>query len=441
MKSFNHTVSDLGGFRSRLIQYCRRFDDSIILDSIYDRCVPTGKERNFKLMAGFGSMKCFSVDSVSWKDLDAFLNDHLTAGRHVLGYLTYDVKNRIENLTSENPDRIGFPEMFFMVPEVLITIADGALVVRSASSDPEKIFNEIQEESTGSETTGNRLELKPTISRQRYLERIKVLQEHIQRGDIYEVNFCHEFYNDHAHINAYDTYSRLGNSSPNPFGCFVKHQGRFLLCASPERFLKKSSGVLTSQPMKGTMPRHEDPALDERSRSALESSEKDRAENVMIVDLTRNDLSRIAKPASVKVPELFKVHSFPHVHQMISTVQCDVRDGATISDILRSTFPMGSMTGAPKVRAMQLIDEHEPMKRGIFSGTVGYFSPDGDFDLNVVIRSIMYAEDTHALSVMAGGAITSMSDPEQEYHESILKMKPLFAALGFTFDPAEGEYA
>jgi para-aminobenzoate synthetase component 1 len=392
-------------------------------------------------MAGFGSMKCFPGDAVTWKGLDEFLNDHLSAGHHVLGYLSYDVKNRIEDLTSENPDRIGFPEMFFMVPEVLVTVADGITEVRSATSDPEKIFDEIRQESLTSEPTSSRLELKPAITRQQYLDRVSQLKDHIQRGDIYEVNFCHEFYSDNAQIDAYDTYIRLGKSSANPFGCFVKHDGRFLLCASPERFLKKTSGVLTSQPMKGTMPRHADPALDDKNRSTLESSEKDRAENVMIVDLTRNDLSRIAKPASVRVPELFRVHSFPHVHQMISTVQCDVRDDATISGILRATFPMGSMTGAPKVRAMQLIEEHEPMKRGIFSGTVGYFSPDGDFDLNVVIRSIMYSEDTQSLSVMAGGAITSMSDPELEYHESMLKMKPLFDTLGYTLDPATGEYA
>lgn len=441
MRSFKHTVSDMAGLRAGLIRFAERFDDAVILDSLHEAKVLPGYDREYRILAGFGSRRFYPAPDHTWEGLDDFLRHQKHDGEYVLGYLSYDIKNNIEDLKSENPDRTGFPEVFLMVPEVLVIVTDGSIEIRSHDSGPEEIYAELGLHLRHPVSSTGHVDLKPVLSRSQYLEKVRGLQEHIQRGDIYEVNFCHEFYSDHAEVDAYETYIRLGEDSPNPFGCFVKHEGRFLLCASPERFLRMASGMITSQPMKGTMPRHQDPALDEEYRTALEHSVKDKAENVMIVDLTRNDLSRIAKRGSVRVPELYRVHSFPNVHQMVSTVQCDVRDDVQVSEILTATFPMGSMTGAPKVRAMQLIEEYEPMKRGIFSGTAGYFAPDGSFDLNVVIRSIMYSESDHVLSVMAGGAITNMSDPEREYEESLVKMKPLFRTLGYTFDPATGEYA
>jgi para-aminobenzoate synthetase component 1 len=441
MNSFKHTVSDPSHLRAGLVRYARSFDDAVILDSSGPPGLRPGHQREFRFLAGFGNVKRYPSDDITWKGLDEFLADQREKGVHVLGFLSYDLKNRVEHLRSDNPDRLGFPDMFLMVPEILVKVTDGIMEIFTQNRDPKTVYEQIEKLAVSNGGTQVKVGLKPLISKDQYLEKVKSLKKHIQRGDIYEVNFCHEFYAEQATIDPYSVYSVLGERSPNPFGCFVKHNGKYLMCASPERFLRKESGVLTSQPMKGTMPRNSDPVLDEENRRQLEHSAKDRAENVMIVDLTRNDLSRVAKRASVKVPELCSVHSFPNVHQMISTVQCEVRDDVSFSDIIKATFPMGSMTGAPKVRAIQLIEQYEPMKRGIFSGSVGHWSPNGDFDLNVVIRSMMYAEDKEALSVMAGGAITHLSDPEKEYEESIVKMRPLFEVLGHEMDPATGEYA
>jgi para-aminobenzoate synthetase component 1 len=269
------------------------------------------------------------------------------------------------------------------------------------------------------------------ISREEYIRIIKQLQQHILRGDCYEINFCQEFFAEHVDIDPLQVYCSLSNTSPNPFAAFYKTGQQYLLCASPERYLKKEGERIFSQPIKGTSQRDlNDVGEDVKSKEHLYNSAKDRSENVMIVDLVRNDLSKICVEASVQVEELFGIYSFPQVHQMISTVSGQLRSDIHFIEAIKATFPMGSMTGAPKKRVMELIEQYELTRRGIFSGAVGYITPEGDFDFNVVIRSIMYNAASKYLSFQAGSAITFYSDPEKEYEECLLKAGAIKKVLG-----------
>jgi len=269
----------------------------------------------------------------------------------------------------------------------------------------------------------------PKLTKEAYINNIKTIKEHIQQGDIYEVNYCQEFFAKQVKIKPIQLYFKLNDKSPTPFSCFVKHNDKYLLSASPERFIKKQGNKITSQPIKGTIKRGGDKVEDERLKELLYNDNKERSENIMIVDLVRNDLSKISKKNSVKVDELCGIYTFPQVHQMISTVSADLNENITFNDIIKATFPMGSMTGAPKIRAMELIEKYEVSKRGLYSGTVGYIDSFGNFDFNVVIRSILYNMDTQYLSFFVGGAITHLSDPEKEYEECLLKAKAMFEVL------------
>ncbi|MBP8192996.1 MAG: anthranilate synthase component I family protein, partial [Chitinophagales bacterium] len=256
------------------------------------------------------------------------------------------------------------------------------------------------------------------------------IKTHIQLGDIYELNFCQEFYAGDALIDTVRVFQKLNQLSKAPFTSFFKNEGNYLMCASPERFLKRQNNTLISQPIKGTRKRIQDKKQDNLLKQQLFFDEKERSENVMIVDLVRNDFSRIALKNSVEVEELFGIYSFEQVHQMISTVTCTIPQDLSFSEIIKAVFPMGSMTGAPKIAAMELIEQYEPTKRGLFSGAVGYMTPKGNFDFNVVIRSILYNEQNQYVSIQAGSAITIDCDAEKEYEECLLKAKAMLEALG-----------
>ncbi|HTL81233.1 MAG TPA: anthranilate synthase component I family protein [Bacteroidia bacterium] len=273
------------------------------------------------------------------------------------------------------------------------------------------------------------IHLQARTPRAIYLSNVNKLISHIHRGDIYEINYCIEFFAENVSIDPLNVFLRLNELTKAPHACLYKCGDAWLLCASPERFLKKTGKKIISQPIKGTRPRGKTPEEDERLKTELKNDPKEISENVMIVDLVRNDLSRIADKGSVNVDELCGIYSFESVHQMISTVSADVREDVSFEEIIRATFPMGSMTGAPKFRAMQLIDEFEDMNRGIYSGSVGVIQPNGDFDLNVVIRSIEYNSKTGYLSVKVGSAITANCDPEKEYEECLVKAQPMLRAL------------
>lgn len=347
----------------------------------------------------------------------------------LIGHLNYDLKNEPDQISSRHPDHIQFPELFFFEPEIIICLNEKEMIIEG--DDPQEIFDAIislpadnKKQLTGTPFIQNR------IQREEYLSIIRQLQKHILRGDCYEINFCQEFYSDKTIIDPIAVYKKLAAVSPNPFSALYRINDKWLLCASPERFLKKQGNKILSQPIKGTSKRITgDIQKDELSKDQLLHSPKDRSENVMVVDLVRNDLAKVCKEGTVQVEELYGIYSFPQVHQMISTVSGELKKNSSFAEIIKATFPMGSMTGAPKKRVMELIEEYEKTKRGIFSGCLGYISPNGDFDLNVVIRSIMYNASSAYLSFQAGSGITFYSDPEKEWEECLLKAEAIREVL------------
>ncbi|MFN9711177.1 MAG: chorismate-binding protein [Bacteroidota bacterium] len=316
-----------------------------------------------------------------------------------------------------------FPDLFFFIPQVIIRLDENNLRVGSLQEDHEQIFNDILSvEEDHASSVSAPVKLCETISRQDYLKRLEQVKAHILRGDCYELNYCIEFIAEDARVNPLGLYEQLASISPNPFAAYYRIGDLYLLCASPERYIARQGDKIFSQPIKGTVKRNkEDLQEDNRLKIYLTESTKEKSENVMVVDLVRNDLSRVCLPASVQVEELFGVYTFPHLHHMISTVSGHLREGIQFSDIIRATFPMGSMTGAPKKRVLELIDRYEPTARGIFSGALGYITPEGDFDFNVVIRSIAYDQSTKHLSYHVGSGITGYADTEREYEECLLK--------------------
>jgi para-aminobenzoate synthetase component 1 len=342
------------------------------------------------------------------------------------GYITYDAKNQIENLQSNNSSNYQLPQLHFFIPEIVIewTNAQGQIHLANPNVNCQELHNQLTSEEYSNQIN-DAIRFEPDISKKEFLKHIIDLKEEIQQGNIYEINFCQQF-KAKGQINPYQRFSELTEISPTPFAAFLKHNSFYTLCASPERYLKKEGGKLYSQPIKGTIKRGQTPEEDDQLKQQLFDSDKDRSENVMIVDLVRNDLSKTATKGSVNVEELFGIYTFPQVHQMISTVSSVPKKNFCNSELIKTTYPMGSMTGAPKVRAMQLIEKHESFKRELYSGSIGYIFPDGNFDFNVVIRSLFYDSNTQQVSFAVGGAITNGSSPEQEYQETILKAKALF---------------
>ena len=349
----------------------------------------------------------------------------------IFGHLSYDAKNEIEELHSAHPDGIQFPEYFFFVPEIVFIINDRQLQIGTCNvHNADNIYKEIISATAKRNEDHITTELKSRFTKTEYIDTVKILRDHILRGDCYEINFCQEFYTDIAEIDPLFVYKQLSKFSPSPFSAFYKHNDKYLACSSPERFLKKTGNTIISQPIKGTAKRNtNDVKVDEQQKKDLLNDAKERSENIMIVDLVRNDLSRICTEGSVFVKDFLRVHSFPHVYQMISTISGNLKNDILIEDIFQATFPMGSMTGAPKKRVMELIEMYERTKRGLFSGTVGYINPEGDFDFNVVIRSILYNSSDKYVSIQAGSAITFKSDPEKEYEECLVKIEALRKVL------------
>jgi len=383
--------------------------------------------QTIECIAAVGAVKIFTAQNNILEQLNEFCtNNH----DWLFGHLSYDLKNEIAHLQSAHPDPIGFPDVFFFQPEIVVQLKDARCIISSLTKNPETVFNEIINTSVIADGASYTVSIQPRITKQEYLQTIERLLKHILRGDCYEINLCQEFYAENALINPVTVYTRLTAVSPTPFAAFYKLDNTYLLCASPERYIQRKGNQLISQPIKGTCKRElSDAAADAVLKAQLQQSEKDRSENVMIVDLVRNDLSRVCKEGTVKVAELFGIYSFPQVHQLISTISGELDEGTGFADIIKATFPMGSMTGAPKLKVMQLIEQYEKTKRGIYSGAVGYINPDNDFDFNVVIRSILYNAADRYLCYLVGGGITFQSDPEKEYAECLLKAAAIQTAL------------
>ncbi|ALJ00473.1 anthranilate synthase component I family protein [Rufibacter tibetensis] len=347
----------------------------------------------------------------------------------LFGYLTYDLKNGLEKLHSNHPDHIGFPELFFFFPESWLVWSEDAVTIHSSVEDPAAIANTIGETKLRSSFSKNTIKTAARETKEEYLRSVEMLRRHILEGDVYEVNYCQEFYAEGVQLEPTSLFWKLNQTSPTPFAGFLKVEDCYLLCASPERFLKKENNLLISQPIKGTIRRGKTEAEDQHQRQLLATSEKEQAENMMIVDLVRNDLNRVASTGTVQVEELFGLYGFQYVWQMISTVTGVVPESLNPVEVLKATFPMGSMTGAPKIRALELIEQYEKTKRGLYSGSFGYFLPNGDFDFNVVIRSLQYKAQSGYLSFEVGSAITYDSDPEEEYQECLLKAAAIRSVL------------
>ncbi len=385
---------------------------------------------SFECLLGAGSIN--SLEMRAGKALDALQNFTDTNEDWILGHLAYDIKNETENLTSGNIDNIKFPDMFFFVPQILIFLNEQELRIGVTDASADEIYQAICSFSKEIKTNKNTIiYIKSRFTKAEYIQTVQQLIKHILRGDCYEINFCQEFFGKNAIIDPMYVYNKLMNVSPNPFSALYKLRHNYLLCASPERYLKKTGNKIFSQPIKGTSKRIlNNFEQDEIMKQTLLNSDKERSENVMVVDLVRNDLSKICIEGSVQVEELFGIYSFPQVHQMISTISGHLKETkGNIANIIKATFPMGSMTGTPKRKVMELIERYEKTKRGIFSGALGYITPEGDFDFNVVIRSILYNSADKYLSMQSGSAITFKSDAEKEYEECLLKIEAMKTVL------------
>jgi para-aminobenzoate synthetase component 1 len=425
-KAVSFPVDNYKELRIQMLNWVNRFSIFCVLD-------------NQEYHPGDASFECLvaagSASHIEAAAGDAFdkLQDFCAAHTNewIFGHLGYDLKNDDGQRSSTHHDGIGFSDLYFFVPELVIELGRTEIKIHT-DADATHVLPAIMAApvSMGSKDISP-VAIQHRIKKEDYTGIIERLRQHILRGDCYEINFCQEFYAEEIKIDPLLAYHRLTELSPNPFAAFYRIHDKYCCCASPERYLKKTGKKIMSQPIKGTSKRHlNDPAIDDANRQYLLQSSKEKSENVMVVDLVRNDLSRICVPGSVKVEELFGIYSFPQVHQMISTISGELRDGVEPADIFRHTFPMGSMTGAPKIRVMQLIEQYEQTKRGLFSGAIGYISPAGDMDMNVVIRSLFYNASTRYLSFQTGSGITFYSEPEKEYEECMMKADAMMRIFG-----------
>jgi para-aminobenzoate synthetase component I len=419
-----HFISeDIETFKQQLLVWSQQFDDVVWLDSNNHKQAYSQYDAVLAIDA-FTSLKTDYFDAFEQiKEYQKTTNDWL------FGYLTYDLKNNVEPLKSENFDGLEFPDLYFFQPKKIFFFKGNEvemLYLNMVDDEFKFDLNEIKSFNLQSNTSKtNSVKIKLRIHKDAYVEKIQTMLDHIHRGDMYEANFCQEFYAEDTQINPLEIYNNLNAISNAPFATFLKCQDKFLLSASPERYLKKYENQVISQPIKGTAKRSLNKTEDDTLKTELLSNLKERSENIMIVDLVRNDLSKTAIKGSVKVDELCAIYTFDQVHHMISTVSSQVEASVNPVDIIKTTFPMGSMTGAPKISAMKIIEALEKTKRGLYSGAVGYFSPEGNFDFNVVIRSILYNQSKKYVSYSVGSAITAKSDPLKEYEECLVKAKAM----------------
>ena len=415
--------ADVDHFKLQLLNFGSEFSNFCFLENNDYRF-----DKSIDVLAGIGSVKAIACDDE--KSIDDLISFQKSNKDWIFGHAAYDLKNKIEHLASCNFDGIGFPDYFFFVPEIVVIITGSLVSVGTMdNSSGEEIFSRIKTARTDFAPFEKPV-LQSRFSKKEYGSSVSKIKQHIKDGDCYELCFCQEFFASATRIDPVKVFVDLNDLSPNPFAAFYRSGNRYLMCASPERFLKKTGGDVISQPIKGTLKRSAPgTSSDALEAQALFSDEKERAENIMIVDLVRNDLSKVCRQGTVTVRDFLQIHSLPGVHQMISTIQGKVAEEITFGELLKATFPMGSMTGAPKIKSMHLIEAYEKTRRGLFSGTVGYIDPAGNFDFNVVIRSILYNADTGYLSAQAGSAITFKSNAETEYEECQAKIAAIFRCL------------
>ncbi|MBT3588156.1 MAG: anthranilate synthase component I family protein [Flavobacteriaceae bacterium] len=425
-----YTVKLTEALKHKLICWSQQFEEVVWLDS--------NEESNFQSKSTYKAIlavDAFTAIKTDYHQAFDQLEEYQSKTKDWLfGYLSYDLKNGEERLKSNNLDGLCFPDLYFFQPKKVFLFRDHEVEIQylhfvadELAFDWEEITNyNVNHKASGTSSTA-KIHLR--TSKDSYFNKLYKILEHIHSGDIYEVNFCQEFYLEHTEIDVVKTFVHLNEISKAPFATYLKLGDLYSLSASPERYISKNGTTIISQPIKGTAKRHSDPKEDNKLKVELENDPKERSENIMITDLVRNDLSRFAKKGTVKVVELCKVYSFAQVHQLVSTITCQVDLNRSPVSIIKETFPMGSMTGAPKISAMKIIEKFEDAKRGLYSGAVGYFTPAGDFDFNVIIRSILYNLKNKYVSFSVGGAITAKSIPEKEYEECLIKAKAMREVL------------
>lgn len=419
----NVTTEEAHNVKKNLLSSEHFFDQF----SIFETALKNNNESEYDLIAGFGSKSAFNLNNNSLEFVDKFLNQWPNDWKII--QLNYNLfKSIYTEVKSKHKNIFDFKLLNIIIPETIVVIKNGELLVYGNYKLIEPFLN-FNIENKNKIQSGKNF-LIEHVNYDTYSNQFNKIQKYLKRGDIYEVNYCIPFHIKTKNVNLIDIYSNQKKQSPAPFSCFIKDNNNYLLSASPERFIKKNEQTICCYPMKGTIRKSESPIQNELLKTELYLSEKERAENVMIVDLTRNDLSKIAEKGSVSVKELFGIYEFPQVYQMISTVQAEIKKDTPFSSILKSLFPMGSMTGAPKLNAIKIIDEVECFSRELFSGSVGYIDPNGDFDFNVVIRSILYNSEKQQALIAAGGAITVHSNAVDEYNECLLKANANLQLLG-----------
>lgn len=413
-------------YKEKLLCWAQQFEVVAWLDS-------NNYQQNHSQFEAILAVGCETKISCNYNSafekLSAFKNK---TNDYLFGYFGYDLKNDIEQLHSNNYDGLEFRDLYFFQPQKIFFLQNNKITATYLNAYETEInadLSAIENQNSCQKKYINSFKIEARIKKNSYLKKVNKVLQHISRGDIYEANFCQEFYSNNAVIDPVSTYINLNKISKPPFATFLKVNDKFLLSASPERYLQKKGTNVISQPIKGTAKRASNFEEDKALISELENNLKERAENIMIVDLVRNDLSHFAKKGTVTVNELCKVYTFKQVHQLISTVSCKVDANIDVVKLIKNTFPMGSMTGAPKISAMQIIEKLEETKRGLYSGAVGYFTPENNFDFNVVIRSILYNQSRKYVSFSVGSAITSKSIPVKEYEECLLKAKAMQQVL------------
>lgn len=387
-------------------------------------------QSNFSLL-GFGKENELILNSTdSFRLIDEFIQKN--KNQHIFCALSFELKNRFEKLNSTNFDGVNFPELIFFTTKNVVKIENGEFHFLKGYNNSENIefvknfLKQINSDSADKDA----IDFQFRISKKEYLDNVEQLKKHIQLGDIYETNFCQEVFAENCELKSpLATYAKINKVTQAPFSVYLSFNEFEIMGGSPERFIKKEGSKIISQPIKGTAKRGTTIEEDQKLIENLQNDPKERSENVMIVDLVRNDLSRIAKKGTVNVDELCKIYSFETVHQMFSTVSCEVEDSIPFSKILEATFPMGSMTGVPKIKALELTNQYESFNRGLYSGSIGYISPNGDFDLNVVIRTLIYNKEKRYLSCGVGSAITIRSIAENEYEECLIKIQKIIDAV------------
>ncbi|MCL5128210.1 aminodeoxychorismate synthase component I [Algibacter sp. L4_22] len=422
-----HNPENIDDFKNQILIWGQQFDEVIWLDSNH-------YEQKYGSYDAILAVEAFTSIQTDYHQGFDKLKEYQTLVKDwVFGYLTYDLKNDVEALKSQNTDGLEFSDLSFFQPKKLFLFKDNQVEIQYLKCVDDEIEADLEAIRNAKEAVKdhqeNNIKIKLKIHKDEYFNKVDTVLNHIHNGDIYEANFCQEFYAENTQISPLETYNKLNKISKPPFAAFVKLYDKYALSASPERYIKKEGNHIISQPIKGTAKRSLDKKEDNQLINNLITDEKERSENIMIVDLVRNDLSKTATKGSVKVEELCKIYTFDQVHQMVSTVTSEVKPETHPVDILKSTFPMGSMTGAPKISAMKIIEKLEATKRGLYSGAIGYFTPKNDFDFNVVIRTILYNATQKYVSYSVGGAITAKSDPLKEYEECLVKAKAMRTVL------------